>query len=49
MGKFNHFVESIKRLYESGKVNEEKIIELFQSHKITEEEKWFILKARKGL
>ena len=43
------FVESLKRLHESGKINDEKVIELFQSHKITEEEKWFILKARKGL
>ena len=40
------FVESLKRLYLDNKVTSEKIIELFQSGKITEEEKWEILNAR---
>jgi hypothetical protein len=39
------FVESLSRLYANGKLTSEKIIELFQSGKITEEEKWFILNA----
>lgn len=39
----NQFVESIKRLYVSGKVNVEKIVELFENGKITEEEKVYIL------
>ena len=37
------FVESMKRLYVSGKVNVEKILELFESGKITEQEKSYIL------
>ena len=37
------FVESIKRLYVSGKINVEKIVELFESKKITEKEKDYIL------
>lgn len=44
----NQFVESIKRLYDGGKVNEQKVVELFESKKISEEEKSYIL-ARKGL
>lgn len=40
------FVESIRRLYKDGKIDESKIIELFQNGKITEEEKWYILKAK---
>ena len=40
------FVESLKRLYLDDKVTSEKVIELFQSGKITEEEKWEILNAR---
>lgn len=44
----NQFVESIKRLYDSGKVNEQKVVELFESGKISEEERDYIL-ARKGL
>lgn len=44
----NQFVESMKRLYDNNKVNEQKIIELFKNGKITEEEKLYIL-ARKGL
>lgn len=39
------FVESLKRLYQSGKLNEEKIIDLFNDEKITEEEKRYILNA----
>lgn len=46
MSQFNQFVESMKRLYANKKIDEQKVIELFQSHKITEEEKWYILKAR---
>ena len=41
----NQFIESMKRLYNSGKVNEKKIVELFESGKITKEEKLYILKA----
>ena len=43
------FVESLSRLYKDGKLNTEKVIELFKIGKITEEEKWEILNARKGL
>lgn len=42
----NQFVESMKRLYKNGKVNEEKIVELFESGKITEEEKKYILDVK---
>lgn len=37
------FIESIKRLYQDGKIDKSKIIELFESKKITEEEKVYIL------
>lgn len=37
------FVESMKRLYVSGKVDVEKILELFESGKISEQEKLYIL------
>lgn len=37
------FVESLKRLYQDGKLNREKIVELAESGKITEEEKRYIL------
>lgn len=40
------FIESIKRLYNDGKISEEKIIELFQNGKITEEEKWHIFNIK---
>lgn len=43
------FVESLCRLYVDGRLSTEKIIELFQKGKITEQEKWEILNARKGL
>lgn len=49
MKEFSIFVESMRRLYIDNKVNTDKIIELFESEKITEEEKWYILNARKGL
>lgn len=49
MKTFSVFVESMRRLYIDAKVNEKKIIELFANGKITEEEKWYILNARKGL
>jgi hypothetical protein len=39
----------MRRLYRDDKINEDKILELFESGKITEEEKWHILNARKGL
>lgn len=39
------FVESLRRLHQEGRVSNEKIIELFKSGKITEEEKWYILNA----
>ena len=39
----NQFVESMKRLYKNRKVAEEKIYELFESGKITEKEKMYIL------
>ena len=40
------FVKSLKRLYQSGKLQEEKICELFESKKITEEEKMYILEVK---
>ena len=39
----NQFVESIRRLYKDGKVTEKKVLELFESKKISEEEKVYIL------
>lgn len=39
----NQFVESLKRLYDSQSIKEEKIIELYDKNKITEKEKWYIL------
>lgn len=41
------FVESMKRLYVSGKIDVEKIVELFENKKITEEEKVYILDVKK--
>ncbi len=38
------FVEIMKNLYINKKVDEKKIIELFNEKKITEEEKWYIFK-----
>lgn len=45
----NQFVESLKRLYADGRIDEKKVIELFTDGKITDEEKWYILKPIKGL
>ena len=45
MKEFSIFVESMRRLYRDMKVDEEKIVELFESGKITEEEKLYILNA----
>lgn len=39
------FVESMKRLYSRGKINKEKIVELYESGKITEKEMSYILNA----
>lgn len=44
----NQFVESLKRLFECNKLDENKVIELFNNGKITEEEKLYIL-AHMGL
>ena len=43
MKTFNIFVESMRRLYRDGKVDEKKILELYASEKITEKEKFYIL------
>ena len=43
------FVESLKRLYKDMKVSKDKIVELYESGKITEEEKSYILNAHMGL
>lgn len=40
------FVESIKRLYNDEKIDSDKVIELFQNGKITEEQKWYIFNAK---
>lgn len=45
MKEFSVFVESMRRLYRDGKVKKEKVVELFESGKITEEEKLYILNA----
>lgn len=37
------FIESLKRLYQSNKINEQKVIELFNDKKITESQKEYIL------
>lgn len=39
----NQFVESMRRLYENGKINKEKVVELFNNGKITMDEKNYIL------
>ena len=41
----NQFVESLNRLYQSERLTADKVIELFQNGKITEEQKWYILNA----
>lgn len=45
MKEFSVFVESMRRLYRDGKVDEQKINLLFNSGKITDEEKSYILNA----
>ena len=45
MKEFSIFVESMRRLYRDGKVEEKKILQLFESGKITENEKKYILGA----
>lgn len=40
------FIESMKRLYQSGKVTKEKIVELCVSGKITAQEKLYILEVK---
>lgn len=39
----NIFVASIKRLYDNGLISEQRIIDLLNNSKITEEEKNYIL------
>ena len=41
----NQFIESLRRLYQGGKVSKEKIINFFNNKKITKEEKDYILNA----
>lgn len=43
MQTYSVFVESMRRLYRDGQVDKEKIVKLFESGKITEEEKRYIL------
>lgn len=43
MKEFSVFVEAMRRLYRDGKVTKQKVLELFESKKITEEEKKYIL------
>lgn len=45
MRTYSIFVESMRRLYRDGSVTEKKIVELFESGKITKEEKLYILNA----
>ena len=45
MKEFSVFVESMRRLYRDGKVNKNKIVALYESGKITDEEKSYILNA----
>lgn len=45
MRTYSIFVESMRRLYRDGKVTKNKILELFESNKITEEDKLYILNA----
>lgn len=39
----NQFVESLRRLYQNEKMSIDKVDELFENGKITEEEKLYIL------
>lgn len=45
MKTFSVFVESMRRLYRDGQISKNKIVELHESGKITEEEKSYILNA----
>lgn len=49
MKEFSIFVEAMRRLYRDGKVTENKICELFESRKITENEKSYILEVNRVL
>ena len=40
------YIESIRRLYKSGKIPKEKVLELFQSGKLTEKETMYILDVK---
>lgn len=40
------FVESIRRLFKDGKVSKEKVLELYEGKKITEEELKYILEVK---
>lgn len=39
------FIESVKRLYDEGKIKEDKILQWYEEGKITVEEKLFILEV----
>lgn len=39
----NQFIESLRRLYQDGKLQEERVNKLFEDGKITVEEKLYIL------
>lgn len=39
-------VESLRRLYQSNKIDTDKVIELFKKGKITDEERFYILDVR---
>ena len=45
MKEFSIFVESMRRLYQDEKIGTNKIVELFECGKITEDEKKYILGA----
>lgn len=45
MRTFSVFVESMRRLYRDGQIGKDKVVELYESVKITEEEKLYILNA----
>lgn len=42
----NQFVESLSRLYQNDKLNQDTVLRLFIEGKITEEEKWYILNRK---
>lgn len=45
MKTFSVFVESMRRLYRDGQIDNAKIVKLYEIGKITEEEKSYILNA----